>query len=130
MVVQFSGNEAHFTSLINFQAYHENAPECLTLVHYLDLAETKDIVLMVGHFDKNMLVSCYSFHSIFSRPNSLLSKTYDQAESLIVQTLQFYSKRYPKKTVLLERFTFNTDDFNAMDLVADYEATSLARGLA
>ena len=47
-----------------------------------------------------------------------------------MQTLQFYSKRYPKKTVLLERFTFNTDDFNAMDLVADYEATSLARGLA
>ena len=130
VVVQFSGNEAHFTSLINFQAYHENAPECLTLVHYLDLAESKDIVLMVGHFDKNMLVSCNLFHWSFSRPNSLFSKTYDQAESLIVQTLQFYSKRYPKKTVLLERFTFNTDDFNAMDLVADFEATSLARGLA
>ena len=78
------------------------------------------------HAGKLQIISLKSF----SRPNSLFSKTYDQTESLIVQTLQFYSKRYPKKTVLLERFTFNTDDFNAMDLVADYEATSLARGPA
>ena len=79
VVVQFSGNEAHFTTLINFQAFHENAPECLNMIHYEELAETKgiksilkivkqqviflssffriDIVLMVGEFDKNVLVS-------------------------------------------------------------------------
>ena len=55
--IQFLGNEAHFTSLINFQAFNENAPECLTLVHYTDVAESKDIVLMVGEFDGNSLVS-------------------------------------------------------------------------
>ncbi len=59
-VVQFEANEAHFTTLINFQAYGENAPECLTLVHYTELAEAKNIVLMVGDFDTNLLVSFYS----------------------------------------------------------------------
>ena len=28
-VVQFLNQEAHFTSLINYQAHKENAPECL-----------------------------------------------------------------------------------------------------
>lgn len=56
IVVAFSGNEAHFTTLINYQAFTENAPECLTMVHYTDLMESKGIVLMVGEFDKNVLV--------------------------------------------------------------------------
>ena len=57
VVVQFEGKEAHFTTLINFQAHTENAPECLTLIHYTDLAEEKGIVLMVGEYDVNVLVS-------------------------------------------------------------------------
>jgi ATP synthase F1 complex assembly factor 1 len=57
VVVQFQGNEAHFTTLINYQAYEVNAPECLSLVHYTELAETKGIVLMVGEYDTNVLVS-------------------------------------------------------------------------
>lgn len=56
-VVQFCGNEAHFTTLINYQAFSENAPECLTLIHYTEFAESRGIVLMVGEFDKNLLVS-------------------------------------------------------------------------
>ncbi len=64
VVVQFAGKEAHFTTLINFQAYNENAPECLTLVHYTDLADTKDIVLMVGEYDKNVMVSKLFFFSL------------------------------------------------------------------
>ena len=57
VVVQFSGNQAHFTTLINFQAHAENAPECLTLVHFVDLVEAKGIVLMKGDFNPNVLVS-------------------------------------------------------------------------
>lgn len=63
-VVQFTGNEAHFTSLINYQAFNENAPECLTLIHYTDLAETKGIVLMVGEYDSNILVRLETHFSI------------------------------------------------------------------
>jgi len=57
VVVQFEGHEAHFTTLINYQAYQADAPECLTLVHYPDLAESKGIVLMAGEFDTNLMVS-------------------------------------------------------------------------
>lgn len=57
IIVQFAGNEAHFTTLINYQAYQANAPECLTIVHYPELAEDKGVVLMVGEFDKNVIVS-------------------------------------------------------------------------
>ena len=56
-VVQFQGQEAHFTSLINYQAHKENAPECLGMMHYTELLEEKGIVLMVGEFDKDVLVS-------------------------------------------------------------------------
>merc|ERR1712083_538234 len=55
VMVQFQGNEAHFTTLINFQAHKENAPECLNLFHYTELMETKGIVLMVGEYDKDSL---------------------------------------------------------------------------
>ena len=55
-VVQFLGKEVHFTSLINYQAHKENAPECLNMIHYTELAQTKGIVLMVGEYDKDNLV--------------------------------------------------------------------------
>ena len=57
VVVQFLGHEAHFSTLINYQAHKENAPECLSMVHYTELAETKGIILMVGEFDKDVIVS-------------------------------------------------------------------------
>ena len=57
VVVQFDGDVAHFTTLINYQAFKENAPECLTIDHFPELAEEKGIVLMVGEYDKNVLVS-------------------------------------------------------------------------
>lgn len=47
------------------QAHKENAPECLNLVHYTDLAESKGIVLMVGEFDKNVLVSWPFFYFLY-----------------------------------------------------------------
>jgi len=55
VMAQFQGDEAHFTTLINFQAHKENAPECLSLVHYTELVEDKGIVLMVGEYDKDSL---------------------------------------------------------------------------
>ena len=32
LILQFLGNEAHFASLINYQAYNENAPEGVKLI--------------------------------------------------------------------------------------------------
>ena len=85
IVVQFEGNEAHFATLINYQAYGANAPECLTLVHYPELADEKGIVLMVGEYDTNMLVSecVYSFSTTRSSairiyPSEMSEKGYFQ----------------------------------------------------
>ena len=41
MFGQFSGHRCHFTSLINYQQYQENAPGCLSLTHYIDLQHSK-----------------------------------------------------------------------------------------
>jgi ATP synthase F1 complex assembly factor 1 len=38
------------------QAHKENAPECLTMTHYVELKE-KGLVLMCGEYDKDVLVS-------------------------------------------------------------------------
>lgn len=104
-VVQFFGKEAHFTSLINYQAHKENAPECLNMMHYTELADTKGIVLMVGEYDKDNL-------------------NFSQAWSLVIQTIQYYgiSKTFSdKKWGHLFRFTYETDDFNHLDLIQELE---------
>jgi ATP synthase F1 complex assembly factor 1 len=38
------------------QAHKENAPECLTMTHYVDLKD-KGLVLMRGEYNKDILVS-------------------------------------------------------------------------
>ncbi|CAL4091523.1 unnamed protein product, partial [Meganyctiphanes norvegica] len=57
IVSQFAGHEIHFTPLINFQAYKENAPECLTMVHFPDLQEEHGIVLMEGEYNSKVIQS-------------------------------------------------------------------------
>ena len=54
------------TSIIfSSQTHGENAPECLTLVYYTELAD-KDLVLMKGDYDKDILVSSPLLNSIWS----------------------------------------------------------------
>jgi len=104
VVVQFLGKEAHFTTLINFQAHKENAPECLSMVHYTELAGEKGIVLMVGEYDKDVLSA-------------------GQARSLVAQTVQYYglARAEDKKLAHLARFTHQTEEFNHLDLVLELE---------
>jgi len=102
MVCQFAGNEAHFTSLINFQTHGENSPECLTLVYYPDLAEDKKIVLLKGDYDKEIL----------SGP---------EAQCLINEVMLYYATPDEKKLQLLERFTKDPANFQHMDLVKELE---------
>jgi len=104
IVVQFEGNEAHFATLINYQAYGANAPECLTLVHYPELADEKGIVLMVGEYDTNML-------------------TREESSCLGVQALLYYGGVGEKKSSLLHRFTFQTEEFDVFDLIAELDVS-------
>ena len=88
IMLQFNGNEVHFTPLISYQVsnfislnnleiivltsidfniydqtHKENAPGCLTLVYYADLKDEKNIILMRGEYDKNVIVS-YKFKKL------------------------------------------------------------------
>jgi len=98
IVVQFLGHEAHFSTLINYQAHKENAPECLSMVHYTELAEEKGIVLMVGEYDKDVI-----------NPR--------EAKCLADQVEIYYSRPSETKLDLLNKFTKSPQYFNHMDLI-------------
>lgn len=107
IVVQFAGHEAHFTSLVNYQAYKENAPECLTMVHYPDLKEERGIVLMQGEFNKDIL-NAY------------------EAQFLVNQLQLYYSSSSKARTALLEKFHTSPDQFKHMELVDQLEKLDLS----
>jgi len=106
VVVQFLNNEAHFTSLINYQAHKENAPECLGIMHYTELMETKGIVLMVGEFDKDVLSA-------------------NEAKCLADQIELYYSRPSERKLDLLNDFTKRPAYFNHTDLIEEMNNLSL-----
>ena len=47
----------HFLSS---QAFQENAPDCLALHYYKELADEKGLILLRGEFDSKVLVSLSS----------------------------------------------------------------------
>ena len=102
-VVQFDGNEAHFTSLYNYQVYGETSPECLNLVHYTEILEKKGLVLMSGDYDMNLI-------------------TYEEASFLALQLVLYYGvTSETKKLAHLQRFTYHTEEFSHFDLIAELE---------
>ncbi|KDR09704.1 ATP synthase mitochondrial F1 complex assembly factor 1 [Zootermopsis nevadensis] len=105
ILCQFSGHEAHFTPLINYQAHKENAPECLTMTHYTDLKE-KGLVLMRGEYNKDILNGT-------------------EAQCLANQLQLYYGQDNAKRLKLLERFTYTPQEFKHMDLIAELECLSL-----
>ena len=88
------------------QAYKENAPECLTIVHYTELADDKGIVLMVGEFDKNFL-------------------TIQEAQCLANYVEMFYCNPSLEKRELMDTFTNRPEQFKHADLIAQIENVSL-----
>ena len=64
MFSQFSGHRCHFTSLINYKQYQENAPICLTLTHYVDLQDSKGA--MTQHLIKVVFVHNYWGYQCFT----------------------------------------------------------------
>ncbi|XP_054274431.1 ATP synthase mitochondrial F1 complex assembly factor 1-like [Macrosteles quadrilineatus] len=105
IMCQFAGNEVHFTPLISYQTHKENAPECLTMIYYPDLKDHKDIVLMKGEFNKDIL-------------------TVIEAQCLANELQLYYGEENEKRTGLLERFTHSPEDFKHMDLIANLETLS------
>ncbi|XP_076050601.1 ATP synthase mitochondrial F1 complex assembly factor 1 [Oratosquilla oratoria] len=101
ILVQFANQEAHFTPLVNYQAYQENAPECLTMVHYTDLQE-KNIVLMHGEFDKNIINA-------------------HEAQFLANQLQMYYGGSSEEKLQLVRDFHNKPSEFKHAELIQQIE---------
>lgn len=107
IVAQFAAHEVHFTPLINYQAYKENAPECLTIVHYPDLKEERGIVFMQGEYDKNII-------------NAF------EAQFLVNQLQLYYGGNDKVKKEILERFHHMPDQFKHTELINQLESLDLS----
>lgn len=105
IMLQFAANTVHFTPLLAYQVHHENAPECLTLVHYTE-TQDKGIVLMRGEYDTKVL-------------------TAQEAQCLANELQMFYYKTDESKLKLLETFTKRPDEFKHMDLIKEVENIQL-----
>jgi len=106
IMVQFKGDEAHFSTLINYQAHQENAPECLGLVHYAELAGEKGLVLMAGEYDTNILSP-------------------KEAKYLVDMLEIYYAKPSESKLKLLQKFTNTPALFNHMELIDEINSIEL-----
>uniref|UniRef100_W8C4F5 ATP synthase mitochondrial F1 complex assembly factor 1 n=1 Tax=Ceratitis capitata TaxID=7213 RepID=W8C4F5_CERCA len=106
IMLQFAANAVHFTPLIAYQVHAENAPECLTLVHYTEVKD-KGLVLMRGEYDSKVLSG-------------------KEAQCLANQLQMFYCKNDESKLKLLEKFNKKPDDFKHMDLIKEVENIQIA----
>lgn len=103
-VVQFENDRAHFTSLINFQAHGENAPECLTLHHYSELMNRNKIVLMRAQYDTQLLTAA-------------------EARCLVQELQLYYYRPSCRREQLLETFSRRPEQFRYQDLVEIMHST-------
>ncbi|KAG5338462.1 ATPF1 factor, partial [Acromyrmex heyeri] len=106
IMCQFYGSEVHMTPLLWYQTHKENAPECLTMIHYTELREDKDIILMRGEFDTKLL-------------------QVQEAQCLANELQLYYCNDHEHRLQLLETFTNRPDEFKHMDLIAQLETISL-----
>ncbi|XP_026301423.1 ATP synthase mitochondrial F1 complex assembly factor 1 [Apis mellifera] len=106
IVSQFYGLEIHMTPLIWYQTHKENAPECLTMIHYIEFKDNKGIILMRGEFDKK----CISVQ---------------EAQCLVNELQLYYCTDNIKRLELLETFTNKPDEFKYMNLITQLESIQL-----
>uniref|UniRef100_A0A1I8Q8D4 ATP synthase mitochondrial F1 complex assembly factor 1 n=1 Tax=Stomoxys calcitrans TaxID=35570 RepID=A0A1I8Q8D4_STOCA len=105
IMLQFASNAVHFTPLLAYQVHAENAPECLTIVHYTEMRD-KGIILMRGEYDSKVVSG-------------------QEAQCLANELQMFYCKNDPAKQQLLETFTSKPDEFKHMDLIKEVENIQL-----
>ncbi|XP_073717455.1 ATP synthase mitochondrial F1 complex assembly factor 1 [Misgurnus anguillicaudatus] len=107
---QWSGQELHFTSLINVQTMGDNAPSQVILYHYSDLQKDKGIVLMTAEMDTKFL-------------------TVQQAQCLANQVQLFYGSQRYETFRLVETFNHKPADFKHMSVIAELEQSGIGLGV-
>jgi ATP synthase F1 complex assembly factor 1 len=102
---QFYGTKIYMTPLLWYQVHKENAPECLTMIHYTELMDSKDIVLMKGEID-------------------IKSINVQEAQCLANELQMYYSSDNPHRLELLKTFNEQPNNFKHMDLITNLETIS------
>ncbi|KAI9483881.1 MAG: ATP11 protein-domain-containing protein [Benjaminiella poitrasii] len=103
--VQFQSHQCYITSLLEYKTKGEKARPFLSITHYPELAETKDIVLMRGEIGDK-------FKKILSPSN---------AQFLAFALQQFYSQDNPRKLNLVKTFNNAPEKFNYQELIKEME---------
>ncbi|KAK7100243.1 ATP synthase mitochondrial F1 complex assembly factor 1-like [Littorina saxatilis] len=109
ILMQFDGKDVQFTPLAMYQILKENAPACLTLVHYTELMDSKGIVLMSGQYDDKVL-----------KP--------EDAVMLVQMIAIYYGKNSPRFDVV-ETFNRQPDKFDHNQLIEECKALYLDRSV-
>jgi ATP synthase mitochondrial F1 complex assembly factor 1 len=100
-LMQFSGHQIYFTTLIEYQAKQEGARPHFIATHYTDIKDSKGIVLMVGE----------------SAGESSPIQQKD-AQTLLYQAQLFYVTGEKAQTDLVETFWKNPGEFDYKQLVS------------
>ncbi|XP_011298072.1 ATP synthase mitochondrial F1 complex assembly factor 1 [Fopius arisanus] len=106
ILTQFCGTEIHMTPVLWYQTHQENAPECMTIVHYLEFKDSKNLVLMRGQFDTKSI-------------------NVQEAQCLANQLQLYYSGQDDERFHLLKTFNEKPNEFKHMDLISQMESVSL-----
>ncbi|KAF8936446.1 hypothetical protein BGZ47_009489 [Haplosporangium gracile] len=99
-LMQFAFHQVIFTSLLEYKTHGENARPFLTLTHYPELIDDKQIVLMHGVVSTNPKVM-----------------TLDQAQILTFGLQQYYVSDHPEKLQLLKDFHRQPEKFSHEKLI-------------
>ena len=109
-LLQFQEHCCYFTPLAAFHLHKEIAPVCLTIHYYPELSQTKDIVLMMGEYDSNIL-------------------TIMEAQFLANQLNYYYTTKDEASKLSLHLFNKEPKSFDHMRLVRHLENVILTNGL-
>ncbi|KAJ1940017.1 hypothetical protein FBU59_003933, partial [Linderina macrospora] len=98
--LQFDYHQVYFTSLLEYKTNTVSARPYLTLTHYTDLMDSKDVVLMRGELDDT-------------------SKMIDtsNAQYLALQMQQFYVIGGEEKRKILDKFNHKPEEFDYNELM-------------
>ncbi|KAJ3287331.1 hypothetical protein HDU79_005806 [Rhizoclosmatium sp. JEL0117] len=103
-ILQFAFNQIYYTSLLEYKTHLTESRPRLTLTHYDDLSESKNIVLMRGEI---------------SREGGILKA--DDARLLVLMTQIFYVTGSEAKKKLVETFNKNPSEFQYQALIDEME---------
>ncbi|EDV23347.1 ATP synthase mitochondrial F1 complex assembly factor 1 [Trichoplax sp. H2] len=95
---QFDGNDCHFTPLLSFKTFGENAPPILTISHYKEFSDNKGIVLMSGNWDPKQLNTT-------------------EAQFLANQLQLFYAGEDESRYSVVKSFNHFPENFNYEDIL-------------